>query len=280
MLQKIRRVVTKAFEMVGLEVRRIPSTMGIGRVYSNLDEQEIITKYLEEIQPEYRYCVDIAASDGISMSNTYFLYKAGWSGLAAEYDSKKFSSLASRYADFPSVDLARCMVTPDNVLSLLTAHGAPEQFSFLNLDIDGYDYFVLEQILEKYRPRLICAEINEKIPPPIKFTVKYDPSFCWTLDHFYGQSISQLHLLAAKHNYALVELQYNNAFLIPHECTSKPSLSPDEAYRVGYLEKPDRRKKFPWNENMEDLLHMSPEDALSHLNKYFENYKGKFNASI
>jgi hypothetical protein len=64
------------------------------------------------------------------------------------------------------------MVTPNNVVSLLLANDTPKEFAFLNLDLDGYDYFVLEQILTHYRPKLICKEINEKIPPPIKFSVK------------------------------------------------------------------------------------------------------------
>ena len=53
--------------------------------------------------------------------------------------------------------------------------------------------------LSDYRPRLICSEINEKIPPPIKFTVKYSPNHYWQGDHFYGQSISQLYKLCKKY---------------------------------------------------------------------------------
>jgi hypothetical protein len=138
----------------------------------------------------------------------------------------------------------------------------------------------LEQILTKYRPRLICAEINEKIPPPIKFTVKWNPAYAWAGDHFYGQSISQLHMLCTRTNYALVELHYNNAFLVPLECNPKSKLSPEEAYQSGYLNKPDRKDKFPWNSNMEDLLHMQPEQALAFIDAFFDKYKGMFDSSI
>lgn len=279
MLAAIERLVTKAFRMAGIQMTRIPSPGG-GGVYSSLDEQNIIGKYLKMLEPQNRYCVDIAASDGIRMSNTYALYQAGWGGLAVEYNAGRFSSLAAGYLELPGVNLARCMVTPENVVSLLAANQAPEQFDFLNLDIDGYDYFVLEKILEKYRPRLICTEINEKIPPPIKFTVKWDPGFAWVMDHFYGQSISQLHMLAAKFDYALVELHYNNAFLIPVEYSPWTSLSAEEAYRIGYVEKPDRRKKFPWNEDMEGLLHMPPEEGLSFIKGCFERYDGRYDASL
>ena len=143
MSTKIKRLIQKAFRMVGLDIRRLSSVDSVNRNYSNLDEQSIITAYLNTINLESRYCVDIGASDGISMSNTYSLYKDGWGGLAVEFDAQKFSSLASSYASFPNVKLAKCMVTPPNVLSLLSANEIPERFEFLNLDIDGYDYFVL-----------------------------------------------------------------------------------------------------------------------------------------
>lgn len=47
------------------------------------------------------------------------------------------------------------MVMPDTVVSLLSAN-IPRD-GVLSLDIDSYDYAVLEQILNYYRPRLICV---------------------------------------------------------------------------------------------------------------------------
>jgi len=266
--------------MFGLEIRRLAPDDSANRIYSNLEEQSIINGYLSTLSLERGHCVDIAASDGINMSNCYPLYKNGWHGLGVECDARKFSSLASNYVNFPYVNLAKCMVTPQNIVSLLAANEIPERFEFLNLDIDGYDYFVLERILGTFRPMLICTEINEKIPPPIKFTVRWTPAYVWAEDHFYGQSISQLHMLATKHRYALVELHYNSAFLIPLEYSPKSSLTPEEAYQSGYLGKQDRKKRFPWNDNMEVLHQLTPDDALGFINKFFGKYEGLFDASI
>jgi hypothetical protein len=280
MLSKAKRALRVLLRSVGLEIRRLPSTDSLERIYSNLDEQSLVKRYLDELVVESKYCVDIGASDGVTMSNSFPLYREGWNGLAVECDAGKFSSLASTYVSFRNVDLAKCTVTPANVLLLLAASDVPERFGLLTLDIDGYDYFVLDQILTKYRPTLICAEINEKIPPPVKFTVKWEPEYTWQEDHFYGQSISQLHMLCTRHNYALVELHYNNAFLIPTERSRKPSLTAEEAYQSGYLNRPDRKEKFPWNDNMEDLLHMQPEQALAFIDMFFDKYKGMFDCSI
>jgi hypothetical protein len=274
------KIISKGIDFTEKGIKRIKRKISANRNFSHLDEQSIINHYLEKLKIDKGYCADIAASDGITMSNTYSLYRNGWHGVAVEFDAQKFSNLSNSYVDFQNVNLVKCMVTPINVISLLEANTAPVNFDFLNLDIDGYDYFVLEKILQVYRPKLICVEINEKIPPPIKFAVKWDKNYAWATDHFYGQSISQLNMLINQHKYSLVELHYNNAFLIPTEISPAASLTPEEAYRVGYLEKTDRKSKFPWNSNMEDVLYMEPQEALDFINNFFSKYHGAYDASI
>ncbi|MBT4447590.1 MAG: hypothetical protein HOD06_02510 [Candidatus Komeilibacteria bacterium] len=240
---------------------------------SNLGEEKVIKKYLKYIKRKDNYCVDIAASDGMTQSNTLFLYKKNWGGLAVEFDSKKFAILSSHYKKFPNVTLMKVKVTPDNVLAILKSSSTPKNFTFLNLDIDSYDYFVLDKLLSDYRPRLICSEINEKIPPPIKFTVKYSPNHYWQGDHFYGQSISQLYKLCRKYKYKLVALHYCNAFLMPQEITGPQNLSPRLAYDDGYRNKVDRKKKFPWNKDMEELQHMPTKKGIDFINNKFSEYQ-------
>jgi len=249
-------------------------------VFSHLDEQVLISKYISELGIESRTCVDIAASDGVTMSNTYSLFSDGWKGLAVEYDNRKFARLAHTYAAFSGVNLAKCKVTPENAVWLLKANQLPTTIGFLSLDIDGYDYFVLEQILSEFRPRLICVEVNEKIPPPIKFSVKWNPNYFWKVDHFYGQSISQLYTLCLRFQYSLVELHYNYAFLIPSESNLYSSLTPEVAYEEGYLNRPDRKEKFPWNADMEVLLSLPPEEAVAFVKQYFSSREGEFVCSL
>lgn len=247
---------------------------------SYLGEEDIIQKHLNTLTLDNKICVDIAASDGVTMSNTFFLYKQGWSGLAVEYDSDKFAILSNIYKDFSNVILMKNRVTPENVNYILKSCFNVKNFAFLNLDIDSYDYFILDQVLSEFRPSLICAEINEKVPPPIKFTVKYYTDHVYYGDHFYGQSISQLYELCKKYNYALVELFYNNAFLIPNEIHKGISLLPEEAFNLGYKNKMDRKEKFPWNEDMENLLTMSPTEGMIFINNKFEKYKNRFQCSL
>jgi len=278
--KQIKKTVNKLLRPMRLEIRLIEEKDGAG--HSFLGEEVVIHTYLTKLLISNTFFVDIGASDGISMSNTYFLCQNGYEGLAVEYDSEKFSRLVLSYKYFKKVNLSKCKITPSNVVNLLNGNLVPKRFAFLNLDIDSYDYFVLDEMLSSFRPSLICMEINEKVPPPLKFTVLYDPDHTWQKDHFYGCSISQLYLLCTKHNYVLINLHYNSAFLIPAEMSTSDifPVSPEEAYNKGYLDRPDRKEKFPWNNDVEELLFLSPQKAMVFIDKLFANYRGKYILSL
>jgi hypothetical protein len=271
-----KRLIHKTLFSLGLELRRIkPSDLG-SPVYSYGDEEAVIQDLLGKIKSKHKFAVDIGAGDGEYMSNSYKLFNSGWHGVAVEWNGRQFAKLAYRYSDLPDVCLLRARVTPDNVLSLLASCDAPKEFAYLGLDIDSYDHFVLERVLTAYRPSLICSEINEKIPPPLRFTVKWQSDGDWSKDHFYGQSLSMLEQLAKRNNYDLVALEYNNAFLIPRELNPLPALAAAEAWRKGYVERSDRFQRFPWNKDMESLITMPTEQCLSVLREKFKPYEGKF----
>ena len=130
--------------------------------------------------------------------------------------------------------------------------------------------------MSEYRPWLICTEINEAIPPPVLFTVKYAADHFWVGDHFQGQSISKCNQLCDKYSYYIVKLTYNNLFLIPSERNTFPRLTPEDAYNIGYKNRIDRRKKFPQNADVEVLLTMSREDIITFLDATFSKYKGRY----
>lgn len=158
--------------------------------FSRFDEERILAKYIDQLLPSGhgRTAVDIGAGDGIRWSNTHALFLDGWNGLAIEADNKKFRKLKRRYRKYPNVSTCNEPATPAGIASLLRSRKIPADFGVLSLDIDGNDYWVLQSIFEEFRPRLIVTEINEKIPPPLRFITKYDPQFRLR-HHFYGFSI-------------------------------------------------------------------------------------------
>jgi len=264
-----------------LSARKL-AAMRLGRSVrvSHYGEQGVIARQVAALPPELRVCVDIGASDGVSGSNTLPLFRAGWAGLAVEMDGLAFGLLAVVLARHRGVAVSRLQVTPENVVSLLCAHGIPREFGLLSLDIDGYDHFVLDAVLAQYRPRLIVAEINEKVPPPLHFTVNWSPHYRYLGDHFYGQSLSAVADLAERHGYVLTEVHYNNAFLTPVEHFEGAAPSVALAYRRGYAERPDRLRRFPWNTRFEPLQRMAPEAAAAWLDDFFSARRGEYELSL
>jgi hypothetical protein len=251
-----------------------------GQSFQNEDK---IIEYLVSqmgLADSERYYVDVGASNGIQMSNTFALVASGWSGISVEANADKFACLANYYRSYEGASLFRGLATPENILKILSAFNAPKRFGFLSLDIDGYDWFVLEKMLEEYRPSIICMEINESLPPPLKFSVLYRPDYWWQVNHFFGCSISKVSELAERNDYGIYWLEYNNLFLLDKRRVNFPSVSAEEAYRKGYVNREDRQQKFYWNEGMDALIGMNPADAIEFVKDKFSQYEGMYTLEV
>ena len=160
-------------------------------------------------------------------------------------------------------------------MNTLFDFGIEKEFGVLSLDIDGNDFWVLGTILSRFRPGLVVTEINENIPPPLRFVVKYNPGF-QLRRHFFGHSISAVEELCQRHGYGILELEYNNAFLAPKEFGSQYFLDAETAYRDGYLNRPDRKTRFASNLDMEELHTLQPDAAMKFVREFFARDEGNY----
>jgi hypothetical protein len=245
--------------------------------FSHSNEQEILSGYVEQILPKDRprTVVDIGAGNGVRWSNSYALLLEGWKALGVEADLHKYALLSRAYRNFPRAQACHSRVDPGNVLSLLKQFDIESDFGVLCLDIDGNDYWVLNAILSKFRPGLVVTEINENIPPPLRFVVKFDPEF-QLRHHFYGYSIAALEDLCEKHDYGILQLEYNNAFLAPREIAGNRLRDAQSAYSEGYLDKEDRKKRFASNLDMESLHSLSSDEGMRFLHAFYAEQAGRY----
>jgi len=253
----------------------------VRRRFSHSDEQQILKKYIDELVPKDRprTVVDIGAGNGVRWSNSYALVLEGWNALGIEADPHKYDLLRQVYRRFPNAKACNRRVQPDSINSLLESFAIDQNFSILCLDIDGNDYWILDAILSSFRPRLIVTEINEKIPPPIRFVVKYDPAFRLR-HHFYGYSIAALADLCARHGYGILRLEYNNAFIAPLELAGERFIDAVVAYEQGYRSRADRKKQFSPNFDVDALLSMSSEEGIQFLKRFYAKDEGNYYLGI
>lgn len=245
--------------------------------FSHSNEERILRKYITELLPQGRSqsFVDIGAGNGVRWSNTHALLLDGWKGTGIEADDQKFAQLMRTYKYLPRAYACHCRADPDNIVPLLKALGEEKEFSVLSLDIDGNDYWVLRAILSAFRPALIVTEINEKIPPPLRFVIKYDSDF-QLRHHFFGYSISLLEDLCRQSDYGILELEYNNAFLAPRELPGTLFIDAESAYARGYRDRPDRKRRFAANLDMEVLHSLSPTRGMEFLRGFYAKEQGKY----
>jgi hypothetical protein len=216
---------------------------------------------------ENKFFVDIGASNDPIHSQTESLLELGWSGVMFECDPNKYVGLRKRM-EGKNVKVVFQKATPKNIVDLFIANEVPPSF-YLSIDIDGYDIFVLDEILKNYNPYLVISETNEKIPPPIKFTVTYDDEYWWDSSHFYGYSISYLADVLKKHNYKIDSLDWNNAIIVPGE----QEIEIEKIYLDGYLNREDRKKMFPWNHDFEPIYSMDYQDKIKFIKEKFNSRK-------
>jgi hypothetical protein len=240
----------------------------------NMEEIQSVLNSLGVIQG---VCVDIGAHNGVTFSNTYPLFKGGWSGLLVECDKSRFATLSHLYRVMSDAALACTLVTPDNVVSLLKGFNIPEKFDFLSIDIDSYDYFVLDALLSSFRPALIVAEINEVIPPPLKFAVNYDADFELDLQQrFYGQSLAQLHELCERHDYHILSMRSMDVLIIDKAYTEGEPVDIDAIYKAGFKDRPLVSYYADYPFDVAALQAASPEVAYAMVKEGFSQFEGKF----
>lgn len=257
-------------------------------VFSCFDEQNIISGLVSCLPDIVRYCVDLGASDGVTLSNSYPLFRDGWSGLAVEPDLAKVSELAFALKDFESrISVAACHVTPDNLAPMFKTYEVPRDFGFLTLDIDSYDYDVADELLRMYNPRVICVEINERIPPPIKYALRYrrGQALPEVGSIFGGVSIAMMHELFDRFGYVVVGLEYNNLFAVRRVDLRSYSgkyceMSPHDAWRKGYFDRSDRRIKLPWNEAYDYIAALPVEKQLAEISRLIAPVRQHFDLSL
>jgi tetratricopeptide (TPR) repeat protein len=182
---------------------------GFTNVYTARDEHFIIERLLDKLRPPDNYLIDIGAADGVDGSNSYHLLLNGWRGLAIEPRIDALASISNAYKTLPQrVDVLSIYTDPVNVCRLFEALGVPAEPGFISLDIDSFEYEMVEAMLQKYRPYLLCVEINERIPPPVRFSILYDPGRIYgDISILGGCSIQMMTDLLNRLDYAVVCLE-------------------------------------------------------------------------
>jgi hypothetical protein len=214
---------------------------------SQFEEDGILLALLEKVGAPTRRFVEIGS--GASGGNSAVLaLDCGWSGLMIDLSADKIERLRKDLMRNPAAIAVAARVSSDNVNQLLADHGIRGEVDVLSLDIDSYDYWVLEA-LDVCSPRVLIAEYNAAFGLR-SVTIPNGQPLESTPKGYHGASLTALTSLAGRKGYRLVLCDESgvNAFFVRNdlapdvkevsvEAAFRPALSRVDVGQLG----PDRQ---------------------------------------
>lgn len=184
------------------------------KFYSQNDEDGILLEICRRIGLEDGVFVELGIGNGLE-NNSLILLMHGWRGVWLGGEELAFEIPN----DGPLVH-QRAWITRENCRELvehgLGALGAA-RLDMLSVDIDGNDLYVLDEILKGgAAPAVVVVEYNGKFPPPVRWTIAYDPQHVWDMTDYQGASLQSLADMLEPHGYRLVACNVTgaNAFFV------------------------------------------------------------------
>lgn len=172
------------------------------RCFSQSDEDGITLEILRRLGIEKGTFAEIGVGDGRE-NNTLVLAALGWQGFWVGGEP-----LAYELPENKRLKFFNGWVNLDNLGGFVESGLAflnKPQVDVLSLDLDGNDYYLIEQLLEKgLHAKLFIVEYNAKFLPPIEFCIDYNPQHAWAGDDYFGASLTSFVKLFKRFDYTLV----------------------------------------------------------------------------
>lgn len=135
------------------------------------------------------YLVEIVSEGEFARSNIAYFFEKGYDGIVFTPDGQHPKA-------------KNHVIIRNNVVPLMKTYRVPMEFDCLSLDMNGNDYWILDEILKYYKPSLIVCEFN--CSREACETIQYSENHKWQGDDYFGFSFAAGKQLAEKHGYYIV----------------------------------------------------------------------------
>jgi len=178
----------------------------IVKTHSQNGEEFVIQAMLLNDTNPTKFLVELGAGDGFHLSNSRYFIEKGWNGILIDAENRG------------NQEVKQHKISRENINPLLKTYKCPKVFDFLSIDLDGNDYWIIEEILKEFSPKLIIAEFNASFESDCSISVKYDSEFVWQGDNYFGFTLEAGRKLAESNGYTLIFQHADmNIFLLKNE---------------------------------------------------------------
>lgn len=216
------------------------------KLYSQNGEDGILLYIFSRIGVTNRCLVEFGIEER-ECNTANLLLNFGWQGLLMD-SSKQNVLFAKQYyknmlgPKSSNIRIIHCLVTKENINTVLRDNAIEGAIDLLSIDIDGNDYWVW-QAITAIDPRVVIIEYNASFGSDKSLTVKYDAKFNVYAKHYmgfyHGASLVALTKLANSKGYVLVGCDSHgvNAFFVRKDVAQGilDEVSVEDAYYANYL---------------------------------------------
>ena len=239
-----RRERRRGFEKLDALLRRdylaeiladdLPAQIG-GRRFNLLSQNEedgMILALLKAVGVKTRTFVELGS--GMSGGNSGMLAdELGWRGIMVELNPSRVEKCRERFGRGGRVQCLCAEISPDNVNQLIESHDLAGEVDFFSLDIDSFDYWVLEA-MTACQPRVMVLEYNANYGAEAAVTVPLSAPLADGPKGYHGASLAAMTKLAERKGYRLLACDRSgtNAFYLRNDLRPEViAVSVAEAFR-------------------------------------------------
>lgn len=196
------------------------------KIYSQNQEDGILYYLLSQLKDRTKIAVEIGAGDGLECNTGFLVRHHGYTSYMFDgspyWLEKGMDAYQNMKIDGKPIFICS-WITRENIIDLFNQNGVPREIDVLSVDIDGNDYWILQEILTSKRlhPKIIVVEYQDILGPDKALTIPYSPYFnhtqydCWNGPNYCGASLPAfIHVLKADYAFVGCEGQGFNGFFV------------------------------------------------------------------
>lgn len=195
------------------------------KYFSQNDEDGILLEIFRRMRLAPGGFLEFGVGNGLE-NNTLIALMHGWRGIWIGGEDLAFAPPNTGRLAFSQawVTRANCFdLYADALAGLKRAAPALKRrdekkfCDLLSLDLDGNDLYILRSLLKKgLRPAVLIVEYNGKFPPPVRWSIAYNPRHRWFGGDYQGASLQSFcdELLPLDYRLVACSLTGTNAFFV------------------------------------------------------------------
>jgi hypothetical protein len=198
------------------------------KIFSQGGQDGIIESIVENIYIENKFCVEFGydtpgLTGGCGPNCANLVINRKWNNLY----------LGGSYEN-PEINLYKHFLTTENIVDIFKQYNVPLNLGYISIDVDSTDLWLLDNLLEYYRPSFFSSEYNVNIPHEHAITFPNNPAEYWQVNKVFGASLKCFDIVAKKYGYSLVyagcqfKNRHHDAFFVRNDLIDSlpvPSLS-------------------------------------------------------